>query len=223
VPQPGGPGGYPDQRTQQAGGPGYAGQPGYGSAGNPPPGAGVAEVPLPRRRPELQFSVRYNIVDLIFGKVSGELEYAFAGPFSVVIGPEYIFGDPRQDRSLGITARGAGVYGELGVWIEGHPLRGYFLKAHLAHRSVTFRSDVDELDVPQTLVGAMFGSQSVYAGWFTVSGGFGIAYDTQSEDRALTFRDPTVTNGIGRYVLPASGLLRNGVDLITQLSIGASF
>ena len=128
----------------------------------------------------------------------------------------------RQNKSIGITASGAGVYGELGFWLQGRPLQGYFLKAHVEHRSVTFRSHVDELTIPATLIGAMFGSQSIYAGWFSVSGGIGIAYDLKSQERSMHYETPTALDSF-TYVFPAPGLLQNGFDLITQLALGGSF
>jgi hypothetical protein len=168
-------------------------------------------------------SVRFNVFDLIFGQVSGELEYALTDQFSIVLGPQYIFADPRQDSSLGISAGGVGFYGELGYWLEGRPLRGYFLKAHFGHKSVIFHSDFDRLQIPETLVGALFGSQSIYAGWFSLSGGFGVAYDLAAEDRTLSFHDPTNGGALTTYKLTATGPLHNGFDLITQLAIGGSF
>jgi hypothetical protein len=169
--------------------------------------------------PELRFTVRFNPLDLIFGKVSGDFEYALSDQFSITLGPEYIFGDPRQNTSAGITASGVGAYGQLGFWIEGRPLRGYYLKAHFAYRSVIFHSDIDRLQVPETLLGVMLGSQSIYAGWFTLSGGFGIAYDLAAEERTLYYGGKAML----QYRLPKTGPLENGVDLITQLAIGASF
>ena len=93
------------------------------------------------------------------------------------------------------------------------------MKAHFAYRSVIFQSDVDRLHVPETLIGAMLGSQSVYAGWLTLSGGFGIAFDLAAEDRYLRYGGRSMS----LYHLPKTGPLENGVELITQLAIGASF
>jgi hypothetical protein len=211
------PGTTPPGPLPSPGAPAYGGAPQPGYILEPPP------PPPPRRRPELSWSLRLNVLDLVFGKLSGEIEYVAAGPVSVVIGPEYIFGDVRQDSSLGITAKGVGLYGEVGYWIEGRPLRGYFLKAHVAHRSVIFRSEVDRLVVPETSLGAMFGSQSVYGGWFSLSGGFGVAYDLAAEDREIAFNGPLVRGEYPRATLSAGGPLGNGLVLITQLAIGGSF
>jgi hypothetical protein len=159
----------------------------------------------------------------LFGRATGELEYAFAGPFSITIAPQYIFGDRRADRNSNVTATGSGIYGELGLWVEGRPLRGYFLKAHAGHAWVKFHGDNDaEVDVPETKLGLMFGSQSIYGGWFTLSGGFGVAIDTQSEDRDIPARD-SKTNMPFTYTVPAAGLFGNGWDLLSQIGIGGSF
>jgi hypothetical protein len=133
-----------------------------------------------------------------------------------VVAPQYIFADPRQSPTLGVEGKGWGFYAELALWVEGRPLRGYFIKAHAGHNSVTFTSALDSLKVPETLLGGMFGSQSIYGGWFTVSAGIGIAYDTQAEERHLRLSN-------GDYVITKTGPLQNGIDLITQFAIGGSF
>jgi hypothetical protein len=162
------------------------------------------------------------LLDLLFGRVAGEIEYAFAGPFSLSVIPEYVFSDPSTSSALGVKASGGGFAGELGFWLEGRPLRGYFLKAHCGYRLITFRSIISETDVPATQVGAMFGSQSIYGGWFTLSGGIGVVYDFQSQDRVLITGYDSAGRPTG-YIIGASGLSGNGFDLLGQLSIGGSF
>ena len=144
------------------------------------------------------------------------------GPLSLTIAPQYIFADPRQDRNSGITASGYGFYGELGLWVEGRPLRGYFLKGHLGHAETKFHGDNDDVSMPSTQVGVMLGSQSIYGGWFTIAGGFGVAYDTQSKEQSITGHD-TLTGQKGLFTIPASGLFGNGWDLLSQIGIGGSF
>ncbi|MET0594908.1 MAG: hypothetical protein ABW133_19570 [Polyangiaceae bacterium] len=224
------PGYQQPQYQQQPGGypPGY-GQPGQPGDGRPmygqpqPPGyGGISEPPLPPppKRTELQWSIRMQVLDLLFGRATGELEYAFAGPFSFTVIPEYIFAYPGVDKSDAVKVSGAGVAGEFGYWVEGRPLRGYFLKAHAGYRSIKFSSTIDEVSVPATQLGAMFGSQSVYGGWFTLSGGIGVVYDFNSEERSFRAGSAAAPT---RYVIPASGLFGNGFDLLGQLSIGGSF
>jgi hypothetical protein len=215
-PQPG----YPPNQAQQgqpppAQQPNYGQQPGFAAYSEPP-------LPPPPKRKELDWSIRFQVLDLLFGRATGEVEYAFAGPFSAVVIPEYIFFNPAQDRTAGVTAKGAGIAAELGYWIEGRPLRGYFLKAHGGYRSIKFSSAVAEVSVPATQVGAMFGSQSIYGGWFTLSGGFGVVYDFQSQDRPIVTGYDSTGRPVG-YIIGASGLFGNGFDLLGQLSIGGSF
>jgi hypothetical protein len=209
--------GYPPNGAQQ-GQPPPAQQPSYG----PPPGyGGYTEPPLPPppKRVELAWSIRFQLLNLLFGRVTGELEYAFAGPFSVVLLPEYVFNQPIDNRPDGLSAKGGGVAAQFAFWVEGRPLRGYFLKAHTGYRSITITGPYDEIAVPATEIGAMFGSQSVYGGWFTLSGGFGVVYDLQSKDRPFAVGPPGTPIGVIR----ASGLFGNGFDLLGQLSIGGSF
>jgi hypothetical protein len=162
------------------------------------------------------------LLDLLFGRATGEIEYAFAGPFSVALVPEYVFSNPAIDRASGVTAKGVGLAAELGYWVEGRPLRGYFLKAHGGYRSIKFSSAIEDVNVPATQVGAMFGSQSIYGGWFTLSGGLGVLYDLQSKDRPIVTGYDSNGRPVG-YIIGASGLFGNGFDLLGQLSIGGSF
>jgi hypothetical protein len=216
LPQGTSPAPYPPAATGYPPAPGYALPAGYAPVEPPLP-------PPPPQREELSWSLRFNVFDLVFGKLSGEIEHAFGNQLSIVVGPEYIFADPRQDSSLGITASGGGLYGEIGYWLEGRPLRGYFLKAHVGYRSVVFHSELQRLHVPETLIGAMFGSQTIYAGWFSLSGGIGVAYDLNAEDRQIDFQDPNLGGAKNTATLQATGPLHNGFDLITQLAIGGSF
>jgi hypothetical protein len=74
-----------------------------------------------------------------------------------------------------------------------------------------------------TQLGLIFGSQSIYGGWFTLSGGFGVAVDTQAEDRGpISGHDTRDMTHVERTI-PASGLFGNGWDLLSQIGIGGSF
>jgi hypothetical protein len=219
--------GYPPNQAQQgqppsARPPSYGQPPGSGGY-NEPQTRGYNEPPLPPppKRRELEWSIRFQLLNLLFGRVTGEVEYAFAGPFSVVLLPEYVFNQPIDNRPGGLTAKGGGLAAQFAFWVEGRPLRGYFLKAHAGYRSVTVTGPLDEIAVPATEVGAMFGSQSVYGGWFTLSGGFGVVYDLQSKDRPFTLGYDSTGRPVG--AIRASGLFGNGFDLLGQLSIGGSF
>ncbi len=213
-------------------------QPGYQQPGYPPPGYqqqpgyqpypyqqtpySQPYIPPPPVRTELKWSIRFNLFDLLFGRGTMEVEYAFAPPFSLTVAPQYIFADPRMDRDYNVTANGYGFYGELGVWVEGRPLRGYFLKGHAEHAEIKFHGDAADVSVTSTKLGIIFGSQSVYGGWFTLAGGFGIAVDTQSKEQSILGHD-TRSGAAYNYTIPASGLFGNGWDLLSQIGLGGSF
>jgi hypothetical protein len=237
----------PPPGYQQQPPPGYQQQPPPGYQQQPPPGyyppqqqyrpAPVYEPeppPPPPKRKELQWSFRTNPLDLVLQqRFNVEIEYAFWGPLSVLIAPQYIFGDYRAsnvfmtdslgvDHPLNITASGAGAYAQLGLWVEGRPLRGFFLKGHVEYNRVTFKSDVDTVAIPQSRFGMLFGSQSIYGGWFTLSGGIGVVYDTAGKQTPINYRSP-VDNSPQTYPIAASGRLSNGWDIIGQLALGGSF
>jgi hypothetical protein len=96
------------------------------------------------------------------------------------------------------------------------------LKGHVGHAWITFHGDNMDVDAPETRVGVMFGSQSIYGGWFTLSGGFGVSYDTQSQERSINGRDTRSQQPL-LFTIPASGLFGNGWDLLSQIGIGGSF
>jgi hypothetical protein len=87
---------------------------------------------------------------------------------------------------------------------------------------VTFKSDVDTVAIPQSRFGMLFGSQSIYGGWFTLSGGIGVVYDTAGKQTPINYRSP-VDNSPQTYPIAASGRLSNGWDIIGQLALGGSF
>ncbi len=191
--------------------PGAATYPSYATPLPPPP-------PPPK---ELAFALRFNPLDLVFGKANLEAEWAFWGPLSITVAPQYVFADPRQSSDYAVTAKGWGVFSQIGFWIDGRALRGYFIKLHVEHNEVTFKSPIEDLQVPETMLGIMFGQQSIHAGWFTFSTGLGVAYDVNSKERIIRTRSRSGT--IIDYRVDQTGILNNGVDFLTQLAIGASF
>jgi hypothetical protein len=220
----------PPPAYQQPPPPGNYPPPQYG----PPPVYEPAPPPPPPKRTELQWSIRLNPLDLVLSqRFNVEVEYAFWGPLSIEIAPQYIFGDFRAnnvvmtdanlvDHPINMTASGGGVYTQLGLWVEGRPLRGFFLKGHAEYNRITFRSDIDNVSIPQSRFGMLFGSQSIYGGWFTLSGGIGVVYDTSAKQTPIQFQNP-VNNSMQTYLIPGSGRLSNGWDIIAQLAIGGSF
>jgi hypothetical protein len=99
------------------------------------------------------------------------------------------------------------------------------LKGHIGHAELHFHGDKpnDDVYAPMTQLGLMFGSQSIYGGWFTLSGGFGVAIDTQAQDRGPLSCHDTRTLVPQECTIVASGLFGNGWDLLSQIGIGGSF
>jgi len=139
--------------------------------------------------------------------------------------PGYVFADPMA-KEAGADVAGGGIGAEIGLWLEGRPLRGWYIKGHAEYNWITLRtkrndgSELDQEKIPKTLVGALFGTQNIIGGFFTYSWGIGIVKDLSAKERDIWYLDN------GKEVLgtiPKSGLLENGIDLITQLQIGVTF
>lgn len=206
---------------------------GYGApAQQPRPRARAAApaeaepAPPPRKRSgEYDWSVRFNPVSLVFGQANLEIEYALNDTFSVMAAPQYVYGDVYA-KDLGLEVSGAGIIGQLGIWIDGRSLRGHFLKLHGEYDSVSYKStlngaQIDKTTIGRNIVGAMYGSQSIIGGFFTISWGIGIGYDLKAAEHEVVCDDGRGGSAICKIDKP--GPLKNGVDLLGQLALGASF
>jgi hypothetical protein len=178
-------GGYPQQGYPQQYPPGYGyPQPGYGYGqvpqGPPPP-------PKPQPPSCCRFSVRFNPLDLIFGRMSFEGELAVVGPLTIEVAPSWIWGTPDQ----GLEEHGYSLAARVGVYFNGTPMRGLWLKAHAGYESFSATltnpytgttSDVDGVPVrvSSPVFGGMLGSTTVFGrnGGFAFSGGIGLGAAT---------------------------------------------
>jgi hypothetical protein len=197
--------GYPQQGYPQQGYPqqGYP-QQGYGYA--PPPGP-----PPPPRPPEsscCRWGLRYNPFELLLGRMTFEGEVAVVGPLTLGISPSWIWGS-LLDTNLDTT--GFALAGDIGIYVEGKPLRGFWVKARLGYESyeavLTHSTDQDTVgkgDVSSAIVGGMIGSTNVFGrnGGFAISGGIGLgvaladpvtitADSKRARDEAVVFYDKT--------------------------------
>ena len=89
-------------------------------AGPPPP-------PKPPESSCCRWSVRYNALDLLFGRMTFEGEVAVIGPLTIGIAPSWIWGSLR-DASLDHTDALAA---DVGVYVEGKALRGFWVKGRI--------------------------------------------------------------------------------------------
>lgn len=235
-PQP--PGSHPDYGQQQpppsyygqpppSGGYGYGAPPGYypppQGAYGPPPGGYVDPPPPPAPPRGPQWNIRWNPVDLINSTVSGEVDYAVVGPLTVGLVPSYIYGKPVFEGSHDYDIAGWSLGADVGLWIDGSPFRGTFLKFRAEHESITYAytpSNGAEARYSLGLnrIGGMLGSQSVHGKLFTISGGIGVMKDlSYSEADHIV---PCSESPAGCVVAQGIG---NGWDLIGQLAIGVIF
>lgn len=181
------------------------------------------DAPAPKRD-ELNWSIRMNPLDLIWGRINGIVDYAPFAPLSFGVGPQIVFGDAMAADHKNMSVSGGGVFGEVGLWLEGRPLRGWYLKGHFEYTQVALRTtdpsgaEIDNLKIPKTLVGALFGAQHLIGPYFTYQWGIGIVYDINAAERSIR-----ADNAGSTLTIKKSGILQNGVDLISQLGLGVSF
>lgn len=207
--------------------PGYYQPPPQGAYGPPPAGyAAPPAPPAPAAPPKgPQWSVRWNPLDLLYGRISTGVEYAAAGPLTVGLTPGYVMSKP-----LFITGdydvKGWAIGGELGVWVEGDPFRGMALKLLLEHENQAWRiTTADGSEVSKTFglnkLGGMLAWQSRHGKWFTTGSGIGVTKDLSwSEDSHLITcpGKPAGTQGC----TAADGLGR-GWELRAEFSLGVIF
>ncbi|WP_437671787.1 hypothetical protein [Sorangium sp. So ce131] len=184
--------GYPQQGAQQ----GYpqqgypqGAQQGYPQQGYPQQGYGQAYAlpegpPPPPKPPEsacCRWSVRYNAFDLLLGRMTFEGELAVVGPLTVGISPSWIWGS-LLDEQLDTT--GFAFAADVGVYVEGKPLQGFWIKGRLGYESfeATVTSSYSGIDpgvgdVSSVILGGMLGSTNVFGrdGGFAMSGGIGLS------------------------------------------------
>ena len=226
--------GQPNYGQPNYGQPGYGQQPVYGQPppqgyGQPqygvPQGAYQAPAPAPS---EPMFSVRINPLQLFFKQIV-EGEMAVADYVSVEVAPFYSFG---IDGSKGddYSGHGYGASGKVGIWPQGHPLNGFYIKGvgQVLHYSA--KSDYQSIGFTEPSAGLMIGSQTIFGSdstGFTFSAGIGALY-TFSHDRAIQVEPTPITPGIYRcddqvYGAPIKCLGRGGPTWIGQLALGYTF
>lgn len=193
-PPPGsGSGGYAQPYGQPPAQPGY-GAP-YGNSGysqgygyNGPPEGPPPPPPREKKEPECcRYAIRYDPFDLISRRVTFQGEVGIIGPLAIEIEPSYIWGDPAGVFSNGeslIDASGFAIAANVGLYVSGRYLEGFFVKAHFAYE--TFDATLTHPDIPENtgteklsapILGLMIGSSNIWGNddvGFNLSGGIGI-------------------------------------------------
>ena len=183
--------GYPQQQQGYPQQPGYPDQRGYGQPvnGYSPP-AGPPPPPVPKAASCCRWSARVDPFDLLFRRLTAQVEVAVIGPLALELTPSWIFDSPSE----GLTEKGFSLGGNIAIYFSGKALQGMWIKAHMAyeHYDATFTNpfipstrDPALFSSPKTpistgIFGAMIGSTSVFGrdGGFVISGGIGIGAAT---------------------------------------------
>ncbi|KYF88915.1 hypothetical protein BE20_34250 [Sorangium cellulosum] len=126
-----------------------------------------------------RWSVRYNALDLLFGRMTFEGEVAILGPLTVGLAPSWIWGS-LDDATLDTTGFALGA--DIGVYVEGKPLKGFWVKGRLGYESFEAvytpspRVTPGKRDVSSAILGLSIGSTNIFGrdGGFAMSGGFGL-------------------------------------------------
>jgi len=115
-------------------------------------------------------------------RLSFEGELAVVGPLSVQISPAWIFGSSADN----MDASGWALGGDIGVYFEGKPLRGFWLKGHVGYESfdATLTHPIQPVgpvtkEVSSWIFGGSIGNTTVFGdGGFSLSGGIGLGVAT---------------------------------------------
>lgn len=223
----------------------YAPPPSYGPPRQRPTYREPEPPPPSRRGPgEYQWNVRFNPIDLVFGRATVGAQYALFGPVTVGIAPTYLFNGAVYDNQ-GLDRKGWGIAGHLELWIDGRPFHGMFLRGHIEHEQATYSFDAPAADpvtngpvgepqhfsttVPRNRLGMLIGSQSIHGGWFTFTTGIGVVKDLSYDKSRVVACPVDVEDSKGNTATVAgtctgvgSGF-GGGWDILGEISIGAVF
>lgn len=235
-PQPGygyGQPGYPPPGYGQPP-PGYGQpQPGYGYP--PPPGYGYPQPPPgppppppPPKRTCCTFGVRYNPFDLLLGKMTFEGELAVIGPLTLGIEPSWIWGAPT---SATVDRAGFAIAGTIGVYVQGTPMRGFWIKGYLGYETyeatVTheyFEGITGKGRLKSGIAGGMLGSSTVFGrnGGFALNGGIGLGVALADPKAVSADPTPEVPGSGDEYTVVFYDKTAK-LQLLGSLSLGVAF
>lgn len=178
--------------------------------------------PPPPRPPEAsccRWSVRYNPFELLLGRMTFEGELAIVGPLTVGVSPAWIWGSLDDDQ---LDTTGFAFATDIGVYVEGKPLRGFWLKARFGYESFEAvltsarfpQAPPGKADVSSVVLGGLLGSTNVFGrdGGFTMSGGIGLG---------VALADPVKITAGPEYVEFYKG--SGKIKFLGTLSLGITF
>jgi hypothetical protein len=176
------------------------------------------------------FSIRLDPFNwLIEGRLGIELEVAIWEFISFEMVPVFVANseppsfnfvgrdDPISQHSNGLGPI-AGTSLGAGFWLSGKPLQGYVLRAIFTNYGFTYEARdrsgrFDRVDFTERRIVAFFGSHSRF-GFFTISGGLGLGYDLNQQQRCFDDRGTT------RVTAKTSGCADSGEQQILLDRVG---
>ncbi len=184
--------------------------------------------PPPRKDPPscCFMALRYDPFELLYGRLTFQAEIAVAGPVTVELEPSWIWGTLEE----ATDEKGFALGGNVGVYFGRTPLRGWWVKGHVAFE--TFEASVTSPDgqvtvserITSPILGAMIGSSSIWGPDRGRDGGFilttGVGIGAALADRVeLVAVDVDGDSGNRTEYYDGIGRLR----LLGTVSVGAAF
>jgi hypothetical protein len=161
-------------------------------------------------------AIRFDPFDLIFRRLSFQVEVAIWGPLSIEAEPSWIFGSTTEN----LDFKGGALQGNFLVYFTGRALNGFYAKAHVGFEKFKATLTDPELqlsaekDISSPVLGVSVGSSNVFGEefGFNLAGGVGIGFATADKQ----------TLQAGRYEATFYDKA-SVVQLIASLGLGFAF
>jgi hypothetical protein len=155
--------------------------------------------------------------------MSFEGELAVVGPLSIQVTPSWIFGSSDEF----MDASGWALGGAIGVYFEGKPLRGFWLKAHAGYESfdATLSHSTAKVapvtkEVSSWIFGGSIGNTTVFGdGGFSLSGGIGIGVATADPITIIVESNSPIIAPEGRQFYGKS----DSISILGTFGLGVTF
>jgi hypothetical protein len=156
-------------------------------------------------------------------RLSFEGEVAIVGPLSVQVSPSWIFGSADDF----MEASGWALGGDIGVYFEGKPLRGFWLKGHVGYESfdATLTHPVQPVgpvtkEVSSWIFGGSIGNTTVFSdGGFSISGGIGLGVATSDPITIIAESKSPIEAPVGRIFYDKA----DSISILGTFGVGVTF
>jgi hypothetical protein len=174
--------------------------------------------------------VRWQSFYLLFRRFAVEGEIAVLGPLTIEVTSSFIFGAASETSTL--DEKGFTLGGDVAVYLEGTPLRGFYVKTYTAYES--FKATLTHPDFPDdpvqqslstAVIGALAGATMIVGphggrdGGFILSGGVGLGVATAAAQKLRAPSDPASGRHVDATYFDGAGRLR----VLGSLGLGVVF